>query len=257
MFSPLRSRPGFVAALVGLLLCCLFATAVGPQQTAAQDKEAGKKTPRVQSTNNLKRITLAMYSYDNAHKCFPAHAIYSNDGKMPLLSWRVAILPYLGQEALYKEFKLDQPWDSEHNKKLISRMPKVYDCSAAPEKVSKEGKTFYQVFTGELNESVFPRANRCTRINQITDGTSNTILAVEAKEPVVWTKPEDLAIPKDQKKMPAVGGLFKEGFNVAFCDGVVYFFRPDPPATELRALVTPNGGEDVFADLGKLLQKEN
>ncbi len=185
---------------------------------------------------------------------YPTHAICSKDGKTSLLSWRVALLPYLDQEALYKEFKLDEPWDSEHNKKLIPRMPKVYDCSAAPEKVSKDGKTFYQVFTGE--DTMFPGKEKRNSV-WLKDGSSFTIQAIEAKEPVIWTKPEDLVLPKKGDKMPAVGGLFKNGFHVLWFDGSVDFFRPDPPSAMLRALVTPDGGEEVTqTDVDKLRQKE-
>jgi Protein of unknown function (DUF1559) len=226
----------------------------------SQEKKVADKAARTQSANNLRQIGKAMHAYTGLSLDggappksvpLPTHAIYSKDGKTPLLSWRVALLPYLEQEALYKEFRLDEPWDSEHNKKLIPRMPKVYDCSAAPKQVSKDGKTFYQVFTGE--DTVFA-GNQKIILFRITDGTSNTILAIEAKEPVIWTKPEDLTLPKDKNKMPAVGGLFKNGFNVLFFDGEVDFFRPDPPPAMLRALVTPAGGEKV--DVDKLRQKE-
>jgi hypothetical protein len=127
-------------------------------------------------------------------------------------------------------------------------MPNVYDCAAAPENVTKAGKTYYQVYVGE--ETAFPGNQKIRATTGILDGTSNTILAVEAKEPVIWTKPEDLKFPKDNEKMPAVGGLFKTGFHVLFCDGVVYFYRPDPPDATMRALVTRAGGEEV--DPGKL-----
>src|SRR5262249_54155708 len=73
-----------------------------------------------QGQNNLKQIALAMHNYNDAYNGkLPAHAIYSKDGKKPLLSWRVAILPFIEQDNLYQQFHLDEPWDSEHNKKLI------------------------------------------------------------------------------------------------------------------------------------------
>jgi hypothetical protein len=102
---------------------CVLALAISSAGSArGQDTKA-----RQQSANNLKTIGKAVleytgYSFDPKAKPrfdpYPTHAIYSKDGKTPLLSWRVAILPHLGQEALYKEFKLDEPWDSENNKKL-------------------------------------------------------------------------------------------------------------------------------------------
>jgi len=189
-----------------------------------------------------------MHGYAAENKFLPMHAIYSKDGKTPLLSWRVAILPYIEQAVLYREFKLDEPWDSEHNKKLIPRMPATYDRPTFLEKASKEGKTFYQVFTGP--DTVFPGNQKMT-LAAITDGTSNTILAIEARDPVIWTRPEDLTLPKDKDKMPAVGG--DHGVNVLFCDGSVRFFRSGPPPAALRALVTPNGGEVV--DVDKLLEQ--
>src|SRR5207244_11694577 len=78
-----------------------------------------------QSANNLKQIALAFHNYHDTFGTFPPAAIYSKDGK-PLLSWRVAILPYLDQDALYQQFKLDEPCDSAHNKLLLDRMQPIY-----------------------------------------------------------------------------------------------------------------------------------
>lgn len=231
-----------------VIASCVVAFAIcSAGSTWGQEKKASQ-----QSANNLKAIGKAMlehtgFSLDPNAKPklapLPTHAIYSKDGKTPLLSWRVTILPYLGQESLCKEFKLDEPWDSGHNKKLITKMPKVYNCAAAPEEISKAGKTYYQVYVGA--ETAFPGNQKIFLATGITDGTSNTIMAVEAKEPVIWTKPEDLKFPKGKEKMPAVGGLFKTGFHALFCDGTVQFYRPDPPDALMRGLVTRAGGEDV------------
>ncbi len=85
------------------------------------------QTARARSMNNLKQIMLAMFNYLDASKtsAFPPRTSYSVDGK-PLLSWRVQLLPYLDQKELFKEFHLDEPWDSQHNRQLIERMPDVY-----------------------------------------------------------------------------------------------------------------------------------
>ena len=91
--------------------------------------EAGRiQAARARSMNNLKQIMLGMFNCLDGQKdksAFPRRAIYSKQGK-PLLSWRVQLLPYLDAKALYDEFHLDEPWDSEHNRKLIDRMPEVY-----------------------------------------------------------------------------------------------------------------------------------
>jgi prepilin-type processing-associated H-X9-DG protein len=195
---------------------------------------------RAISTNNLKQLALAMHNYHDATGAFPPGAIYSKDGK-PQLSWRVLLLPYLDEEGLYKEFKLDEPWDSEHNKKLLEKMPRVFAANGKPD---KKGLTHYQAFTGKgmLFDGV-----RGSRIANVTDGTSNTLMFVEAAQAVPWTKPDDLPYDPD-KPLPKLGGLFKGGFNAAFCDGSVRFISETIAEKTLRALITPNGGEVIRDD---------
>jgi len=189
---------------------------------------------RAVSVNNLKQIALAMHNYHDVYKAFPANAIYSADGKTALLSWRVAILPFIEHQALYNEFKLNEPWDSAHNKKLIEKMPRIYADVKADEK--NQGKTYYQVFTG--TGTGFD-GNKNKAVTDFAAGTSNTVLAAEAKDAVIWTQPVDLAVPAAKDKMPAVGGLFEAGFNVMFADGSVRFMpRETTPAT-LRGVVIP------------------
>ena len=174
---------------------------------------------------------------------FRAAAIVNKDHKA-LLSWRVLLLPYLGERALFKEFNLREPWDSPTNKKLLAKMPKVF---AAPtdEKSVKAHETFYQVIVGK--DTVF-EGKKGIRLTDITDGTSNTLLIVEAGKAVPWTKPED--IPYDAAKpVPKLGGLgFENGVNAAFCDGSVRFLPRTIKEKTLRAVITPNGGEVLDAD---------
>src|SRR5439155_2486972 len=108
-----------------------------------EDPQRDVAADRVRSQNNLKQIGLAIIKYHDANGHFPTAAIYSKNDK-PLLSWRVAVLPYLDEDALYRLFKLDEPWDSKHNKPLLAQMPSVF---AAPGiKTRKPHATFYQVF---------------------------------------------------------------------------------------------------------------
>ncbi len=199
---------------------------------------------RTQSMNNLKQIGLALHNFHDANRAFPAHAIYSRDGK-PLLSWRVAILPYIEQDALYRQFKLDEPWDSEHNKKLIAQMPKIYLPPDAPP-TTEPGQTYYRAFVG--GGAVFERGPRARKITEIADGTSNTILVVEAAEPAVWTKPDDL--PYDPAKpLPKLGTAWRPaGFLALLADGSVRMVAPTIGEKTLRAAITAAGGEPLGAD---------
>jgi Protein of unknown function (DUF1559) len=164
-----------------------------------------------------------------------------SDGKA-LLSWRVALLPFLEQDALYREFHLDEPWDSPHNKKLLANMPQVY---APPGVKTREPyTTFYQVFVGP--HAAFEK-HRALKVFEFTDGTSNTLLVAEAGSAVPWTKPEDLHFAPDDP-LPELGGLFPGVFNAALADGSVKTFSKKADPGLLRAAITRDQGEVVNLD---------
>ena len=196
---------------------------------------------RNRCVNNLKRIVLGLHIYHDVHRKFPAQANYDPQGK-PLLSWRVHILPYLGEEKLYKEFHLDEPWDSEHNKQLIARIPAIYRCPSM--KWSLKNKTTY---LGPVNESaMFTGAADGVPIKDVADGTSNTIFIVDADDnhAVIWTKPEDLQYDPKNPRNGLAG--HHEGFIVtAFVDGSVRFLPDTTDNATLLALFTRKGGEVV------------
>jgi type II secretory pathway pseudopilin PulG len=219
---------------VSMLAALLLAAVVVPSLPGQLD-EAGR---RRQTINNLKQIGLAMHNYHDANGRFPGAAIANKDGK-PLLSWRVAILPYIEEDTLYKAFKLDEPWDSEHNKKLAARMPKIYALPG----VAKDGdtKTHYRVFAG--NGALF-ETNRGVRLADVTDGTSNTIMVVEAAEPVEWTKPDELSYDP-AKAPPKLGFFLKDRCHVVFADGAVRPLSKGIKDEVLHKLITRAGGEVI------------
>ncbi len=199
---------------------------------------------RMQSSNNMKMISLTLLNYQAAHGKFPPAYTADKDGK-PLLSWRVHILPFLEQNDLYKQFHLDEPWDSEHNKPLIASMPSFYKSPKSA--VSGEGKTNYLTVRGE--KTVFPGAKGVT-VGEITDGASNTIMTVEVSDEnaVVWTKPDDFEC--DEKNLlKGLIGLWAGGFNAGFADGSVRFLSSSIDLKTLNALFTRNGGEAVDASV--------
>jgi RNA polymerase sigma factor (sigma-70 family) len=208
-----------------------------------QDENA-QKVARQGSADNLRQLMRAMHKYHEVNDHFPPAAIYDKDGKA-LLSWRVLLLPCLEQDDLFKQFHLDEPWNSEHNRALLAKMPKQYAPPLAG-KMKEKYTTFYQVFIGK--GTIF-EGTEGMGFSDITDGTSATVAIVEAAEAVPWTKPADL--PYDaEKPLPKLGGLFPNGFHAVLADGSAHWLKKDFDATEMRHAITRNAGD--LADFDKL-----
>ena len=203
----------------------------------AAGREAAMRT---QSMNNMKQLGLAIYNFAAAKKHFPSAAIRDKDGKS-MLSWRVAILPFIEQDTLYKEFHLDEPWDSEYNKPLIAKMPGVF---RDPHEDAGSTNSSYFMPTGK---GMFGGNEDGLRIKDIFDGTSKTIMLVEAKRNIPWTKPEDIEIDADPlKPLPELGGhLVPDIFGAAFADGSVRILSKSLTTPQLHKLFTFAGNEAV------------
>jgi hypothetical protein len=201
--------------------------------------------PFQKSRRNLMQIGLGLHNLHDANG-YLSVGYCGPDRKSVGLSWRVAILPYIEEAPLYKQFKLDEPWDSEHNKKLIAKMPAIY---APPGDRGQPGHTYYRAFTGKdaVFTTQFPATPgqlvRGRSLAHITDGTTNTVMVAEAAEAVIWTKPDELVFdPKGP--LPRLGGIFREGANLLRGDGTVIFLGDTSP-TILKALITASGGETI------------
>src|SRR5262249_2454153 len=224
-----------------------------PTRPAGETKPSGEtKGDAKEILAALQQLGAAFHKFEVKHGHLPAAAILGKDGK-PLLSWRVAILPFIGQDELYKQFHLDEAWDSDHNKKLLEKMPKVYAPVRGPAP-REPHSTYYQVFTGptapfSLEARVGPK------ISDFTDGTAQTFLIVEASEAVPWTKPADLVYDA-KKPLPQLG--FGDRVYLVLADGSSHFIKKPVPDAIFRAAITPNGQErDVLiSDERSVLDKE-
>lgn len=199
---------------------------------------------RSQRINNIKQIMLAALNYESANKAYPAQAIVDADGK-PLLSWRVAILPYLEQQALYNQFRLDEPWDSEHNLKLAEIIPAPY-LDPDPAIARQLKGPGYTTFLGVAGPGTIFDGKQGTPIKAVTDGLSNTVFVVEVspERAVPWTKPADWEVDFD-KPFDGVERQDRQGFVCGFCDGSARYIAPDHPGEKKNwtKQLTIAGGE--------------
>lgn len=242
----MRHQRSFAITFLSFLVVAAMDTE-GVIILGADESAREENAKAMQATiEQMESIGLAMHRYMNEHETFPPPAIVNGVGK-PVLSWRVAILPYLENEAckeLWSKFHLDESWDSEHNKALIAEIPAVYRCATS--KLADRGLTVYQVPHGKPTVFAGPVG---IPMKMVRDGVSLTIGVVEVDDAhaVPWTSPDDLSY---SPKSPArgLGGHF-DGFFIAMTlDASAYAIPTGVDEEKLRGLFTPDGGEEVRFD---------
>lgn len=193
-----------------------------------------------ESTNQLKQMGIAFHNFASAYRKFPASASMAREGAIGVndeselkpFSWRVAILPFIEQQELFEQYRFDEPWDSEANSKLLAKMPSVYRRPDASED-QPVGHANYQ---GIANGASALGIDDGVKFKDIRDGTSNTLLILETKSSVPWTKPQDLS------ELPEFAGDAVLRYLMA--DGAVRTMAP-VDEEKLKALITRDGGERI------------
>ncbi len=219
--------------LKGLKRLCLHGTDI----TDAGIDELRKALPNTEiiggslavSQEKMARIGSALHAYHGQHGHFPPAVLTGPDGKTTC-SWRVALLPFLGANSLYLQYRLDQPWDSETNRRLLGQMPDAYRGAKS---AADSQATAYLAVTGPKTAFADTRG---TAIRQLADGTTNVVMLVEAKSSIPWTKPEDIS--REERDLPKLAAMYKDGFNALMADGQPRFFHlPFQDENELALLI--------------------
>jgi hypothetical protein len=185
-----------------------------------------------------------MLNYHDEHGHLPPAVVYGYDGQ-PLYSWRVLLLPYIEHDDVYRQFRLDEPWDSPHNITLLPKMPGMYAPPSHKQSKVPPYHTVCHVFVGR--GAAFEGQEGLRSPQDFPDGASNTILVVEAGAPVPWTKPEDILYDPDGP-LPGLRCLFKDGFRVRMADCSGRFVSKGTSEATVRAAITRNGGDRLGPD---------
>lgn len=192
---PLKYRASDPAKLMLVSPMGIFALGTNATRTFNEvamqiGQQAGKAEKKSPEEEHLRQLAAALDRYHEAKGAYPPAAICDAAGR-PLLSWRVALLPYVGEEALYREFRLDEPWDSLHNKRLLKRIPKTFQQPNSPNAfwVRTKGKTRDLVFTGP--NTLFD-GKQGTKKSQVPAKAALVVLA-DGERAVYWSKPGELA----------------------------------------------------------------
>jgi hypothetical protein len=254
MIQNKRIRAGTLARL-GIIFCIVVVSiclcvAVAPCLVGYSEED-----PSQGSAAALDYIGRALLEYYKTYGTLPPANVLSKEGK-PLYSWRVLILRlgFLSDHPFYDGFRLDEPWDSPHNKPFSEKTPRCFlpgffGTNDPP------GLTRYQVLVGPGTPFERPGLG----LHDFTHGVRNTILVVEGKQPVPWSKPADL-IYEPNRPLPELRCEYSKpvfflchrigdraGFNAVFADGTTKYIHSDSDETMLRALMTGNASEKVQA----------
>ncbi|MBR2004345.1 MAG: DUF1559 domain-containing protein [Thermoguttaceae bacterium] len=205
--------------------------------------------------NNLRRIYQAFAEYADANGTYPPAFTTDAEGRK-LHSWRVLLLPYLDEEALFAQIRLDEPWDSDWNSQFHSQTPNVFKCASTPEELGD--KTCRCAFSVVLSddgkdgksekggvETAFRADGTSVAPEDLRDGAANTILCVERKSPVCWTAPDvELTAArvlaeneKPVRERVNFGCWHKRGANALMFDGSTRFLSEKLDGGVLRLLL--------------------
>jgi len=238
-----------VAALIMLLLCggVFFVWSARVASTVVQPTAtvSVQSSGQVQCQNHLRQIGMAMHSYHQANGWLPPAYVADEDGK-PKHSWRVLLLPYLGRQDLYDAYNFEEPWDSPGNQALANMMPEFYGC---PDDPRAPGVTSYVMIVGPETISDGPTKHR---LQDVTDGTDNTILVVETAESGInWLQPQDLAAEEissfrlNDGTGTGIRSFHGGGVNVLFCSGSVRLLGEEIDPQDVQRMSTIAGGEAI------------
>lgn len=185
---------------------------------------------------HMKKIAEALEKYHADKGTYPPAAIYDKDGR-PVLSWRVALLPYLGEEGLYKEFRLNEPWDSLYNKKLLKRIPKAFQQKDSW-RINRL-KTADLVFTGPTTIFTGKQGTRKADIDKLTI----LLASVDQENAIYWTKPLDLPY-QEGKPLPKLTGRYSGPSKVMLLGGEFRSLDQQTDEKTIRNLIKRSGPKE-------------
>lgn len=207
-------------------------------------REAARRTSCM---NNLKWIGLALQSYHDSYHGFPPPYVTDAQGK-PLYSWRVLILPYLNEYDLHAQWRMDEPWDSPHNRRLADSVVSVYQCPTARRNRSR-GSPAYTDYLAVVGPGMAWEEGKRLSFADFVDAWSNTIMLVEVRgSQIHWAEPVDFdgtaSLKINARPGRSISSHHPDGANVLFADASTVHLPNTTPEQEIKALLTRDGGEN-------------
>jgi prepilin-type processing-associated H-X9-DG protein len=246
-FAPAKSGGGGIGILAVVLGGCLVSSVcvIGilialllPAVQAA--REAAR---RMQASNHLKQLGLAMQNYHDVYSCLPPAVVTDDDGNA-LYSGRVLLLPFMEQQALYDAFDKTKAWDSPENLPLSQTDIITFQDPSATKRVPGQTDFLFVVGKGTALEIQGGNGWPTLSMANILDGTSNTMYMVDVKNTgISWAEPRDLTVSAPMALPP---GNHPGGNMAVFFDGHTSMVPTNISPQTIRSLSTAAGGEQIL-----------
>jgi len=194
-----------------LMLFLLFLALLLPAVFAAREAAS-----RMMCANHEKQIGIAFHNYHDSYGALPPLYTVDEDGK-PLHSWRVLILPFIEQQEMYRQIRLDEPWDSDHNRQFHDRMPSIYKCPSHPGN-PRSDCTYSAVAGWAFVPAKEAESVLGVHFRDLIEGTSNILALVEVKEAFNWMDPTADVTLEDIAKGNRIGSNHSNFVNVLMMD---------------------------------------
>jgi hypothetical protein len=240
-----------IAATIGVII---LAGAIGVAYRYGSPAVARLSATRIQgaATRNLEQIASALNAYAADYGTYPMPVIRDASGRA-MHSWRVAILPYLNEHDLYKQYDLNKPWDAPENLAFAENIPKVY--VATNQGTWTGAQCYYHLVTGD--RTVFPKSGPLSP-KRIIDDPTKTALVVEGmskqNSTSMWTEPNELDFQAmtgaiGQNPGIEIGAVTEGGAAIATVDGQGHFLEESMAPDVVLAILTASGGEPLADDV--------
>ncbi len=209
-------------------LCSAAVVRANPHRPLTARRCAAGMLLSAQCANNLKQISVALHAYDNHFHSFPPVYVADKGGK-PMHSWRVLILPYLGQKELYDQYDFEEPWNGPNNRKLSRARPSEYVCPA-DEGAHAEGatQTSYAAVVG-LNAAWGKEQPRTLGDDQLCGHASTTVVLAEIASDIDWMEPRDISLDALQSKVLSPGVVTVSSEHGCYRHDLFYDYECDTP----------------------------
>ena len=241
--DPKRHDRGFpilglvVSILVLVFLMALFLPVIG------NHRDGRPRSRTSVCAFNLFQIGTALHAYHDQWGTYPPAYVADENGR-PMHSWRVLILPHLGESALYEQYRFDEPWDGPNNALLGETSPSLFQCLSDTDPNNAD----YVVVVGP--GTMFPGA-QARSYDDVTDSAAKTILVIElANSPYHWMEPRDLTMDEllaevEAGNAQAAFGVHFGNANAVFVDGHAGTISSSIDKESLKAMLTVAGDDNL------------